>query len=166
MDNLISVIIPIWKPKLSYLKKCIDSIINQTYTNLEIILVYRCDDSFDQEFDSFISKISDERIVVIKNKKKGIANALNQGLEVSNGEFIARMDADDICMINRFEKQIQFLSKNEIDVVGSWAYYITNDGNRIKELRLPSTHDKIRKQILFFNPIQNSFFKQSLFLIQ
>ena len=116
----VSAIIPIWKPNFDHLKKCLDSMVNQTYKKLEIIIVYRKSTDHDKKFFSFMKGYDkDPRVRVLEGKKKGFVNALNEGIENSNGEFIGRLDADDYSSLDRFEKQLDFKKKNELNVVGS-----------------------------------------------
>jgi len=101
MKPLISVIVPIYKVE-KYLGKCIESIINQTYSNLEIILVDDgSPDSCPQICDEYAKK--DNRIVVIHQKNGGLSNARNSGLNIAKGEFIGFVDSDDYIANDMYE---------------------------------------------------------------
>lgn len=115
----ISVIMPVYNGE-KYLREAIDSILNQTFSDFEFIIINDC--SVDSTED-IIKSYDDSRIVYIKNEKNlGVAGTLNKGLELAKGEFIARMDADDISLPTRFEKQIKFMEENpEVGVLGSNA---------------------------------------------
>lgn len=90
---LVSIIIPIWKVE-PYLRRCLDSIINQTYSNLEIILVDDgSPDKCPQICDDYAAK--DNRIIVIHKKNGGLSDARNAGLEICRGEYISFVDSDD-----------------------------------------------------------------------
>ena len=93
MNDLISVIVPIYNVE-KYLSKCVESILKQTYTNLEIILV---DDGSPDNCGNMCEtyKKSDNRIVVIHKKNGGLSSARNAGLKIANGEFIVFIDSDD-----------------------------------------------------------------------
>lgn len=94
-------------------KEAIDSILNQTYKDYEFII---CDDGSTDGTYELIKKLTmnDDRVVLIKNEKNmGLAYTLNHCLEVAKGEYIARMDADDISVLDRLEKQVEFLEKND-----------------------------------------------------
>lgn len=156
INNLVSVILPIWKPNFNYLKTCIDSIIGQTYSDVELIIVYKKSANYDQEFISLIDKYSENRIKVIDDPNKGIAGARNEGILNSRGEFIAQIDGDDFCEIDRFEKQLKFKMERQCDIVGSWAHYITADGKKIMGLQRPVTHQELRKKIVLRTPIFQS----------
>ena len=151
--GLISVVLPVWRPSINQLKKCIDSLISQTYSGIEIIIVYKKSSEFDEKFFHLIKTYSDNRIKVIEDKNEGLPAALNQGILNSSGEFIARIDSDDFCEKNRFEKQIEFKEKNSCNVVGSWAYDVTIDGKKIAKRIMPVTHKAIRKKIMWRCPI-------------
>ncbi len=92
--SLISVIVPVYKVE-AYLRECVDSIINQTYKNLEIILV---DDGSPDNCPAICDEyaLKDERIIVIHQKNGGLSAARNAGLEVATGEYICFVDSDDL----------------------------------------------------------------------
>lgn len=106
----ISVIMPVYNAEL-YLKKALESITNQTFRDIEIICVDDCStDSSFSILQNYAEK--DSRFVILKNEKNlGIVGALNRGLDIAKGEFIARMDNDDISELNRFQVQVDFLEK-------------------------------------------------------
>ncbi|WWR14893.1 glycosyltransferase [Lachnospiraceae bacterium JLR.KK008] len=144
-SKLISIIMPVGD-EISFLEEAVESIMGQTYENWELIVV---DSSQDREG---VKKIlpPDERIRYFQKEKKGVANALNYGLSVSRGEMIARMDADDIAMLERFERQMDFMEKNpQIGVLGTFAYEITMEGNINRLVPLPETNDEIKARLLF-----------------
>lgn len=93
MHHLISVIVPIYKVE-SYLRRCLDSIVNQTYTNLEIILV---DDGSPDKCPAICDEYAkkDERIIVIHKKNGGLSDARNAAIDISKGEYLAFIDSDD-----------------------------------------------------------------------
>ncbi len=107
--GLISILTP-FKNVSSYFEDCLDSIVDQTYTNWELILVD--DGSVDNSFE--IAKKyadSDDRIQVYKNPERGIIGALREAFRISKGEYITRMDSDDIMLSNKLEVLINNLSK-------------------------------------------------------
>lgn len=120
----ISVIMPTLNAE-KYLKKAIDSILNQTFKNFEFIII---DDNSTDNTIKIIKNYKDKRIKLIKGKNKGIASALNLGIKHSKGEYIARMDADDISLPQRLEKQIQFMDQHsEIGICGANVIPLTDD---------------------------------------
>lgn len=123
----ISVIMPVFNAE-KHLKDSIESILNQSCKEFEFIIIN--DGSTDSSFN-IIKKYEkqDKRIIVISRKNKGLVESLNDGIKISKGEYIARMDADDISHINRFEKQLRFIEKNNIDICGTYVDIIGNDNN-------------------------------------
>ncbi len=155
--ELVSFILPVWKPDLSQLKTCLESLVNQTYSNIEIIIAYKkFSIELDKKFFDFITQFDDNRIKIIDCKIKGVANQLNEGIKNSRGELIARIDADDFCELTRLEKQLQFKKKHSYNVVGSWGYYISNDGKKLWSVKRPVTHQEIRKKIMKQSPLLHS----------
>jgi len=116
---LISVILPVYNSDL-YIRDSIQSILSQTYSNFELLIL---DDGSTDKTLSIINEFQDERIKIFTSEMNyGIVYQLNKGIDNSKGEFIARMDADDISFPERFERQIDFLKKNrKIDVLGTYA---------------------------------------------
>lgn len=112
----ISVIMPAYNAE-KYIAEAIDSILGQTYSDFEFIIINDCSRDRTEEI---ILSYDDPRIVYIMNEENlGVAATLNKGLALAKGEYIARMDADDISMPERFEKQVVYLEANEeIAVLG------------------------------------------------
>lgn len=123
MKNLISVIVPVYNVE-SYLERCIDSIINQTYSNLEIILV---NDGSTDSSGSICEQYSekDSRIKVIHKKNGGLSDARNVGLDVATGEFISFIDSDDWVSRTMFSEMVEQFIDN-VDIVG--AKFIESSG--------------------------------------
>ena len=95
---------------MRYLKESIDSILEQTYSDFELIIVDDC--STDNSLE-VIRSYTDPRIKVLCNEKNlGLAASLNKALDICRGEFVARMDTDDTCFPQRFEKQIAYMQEN------------------------------------------------------
>ncbi|MFT3751973.1 MAG: glycosyltransferase [Paludibacter sp.] len=127
-NPLVSVVMATFNEPVSYIKESIESVLNQTYKNLELIIV---DDSTRFEtIETIDSYNSDNRVIIIRDKKRfGFVKALNIGLQKANGQFIARMDADDVSLLNRIATQIDFFEKNpKIDIVGSNIQIINENG--------------------------------------
>lgn len=114
----ISVVMPVYNTKEKYLREAIESILNQTYSDFEFIII---NDGSTNNAEDVILSYKDKRIKYFKQENKGVANTLNYGFDIAQGEYIARMDSDDISLPNRFEKQIKFLEENkDIAILGSW----------------------------------------------
>jgi glycosyltransferase involved in cell wall biosynthesis len=129
--KLVSVLLPSYNSEL-YIGKAIQSILDQTYANFELLLL---DDGSTDRTKSIIESFKDSRIkLFFENQNKGIVYQLNKGIEHARGEFIARMDADDVSFPERFQKQVDFLEdpKNyKIDVLGTDAVSIGSSNKPI-----------------------------------
>jgi len=115
MEKKISVIIPVYNVE-SYLHRCVDSIINQTYNNLEIILIN--DGSHDNSgkiCDDYAS--NDSRVIVVHKKNEGSSNARNAGLDISTGDYIAFVDSDDFIIESMLDTMLSYSLEFNIDVV-------------------------------------------------
>tara|TARA_Y200000002_G_C22584393_1_gene622332 strand:- start:157 stop:903 length:747 start_codon:yes stop_codon:yes gene_type:complete len=131
--DLVSVIIPYYK-KRNFVKEAIISVLNQSYDNLEILLIF--DDTNLNDFD-FLKEIAklDKRINLIKNNKRlGAGFSRNVGIEQSNGKYIAFLDADDTWSQDKLKDQIFFMKKNNYQISHT-SYYITNEKNKIIDQR-------------------------------
>ena len=123
--DLVSVIIPYHK-KRNFVKETILSVINQSYDNLEILIIYDDTNLNDLEFIQEISKL-DNRIKIINNKKiLGAGLSRNIGIEQSNGKYIAFIDADDTWVSNKLKEQISFMKKNNHQISHT-SYFIINE---------------------------------------
>lgn len=105
---LISVIIPVFNAE-AFVENALRSVCKQTYKNLEVIVI---DDGSTDSSRDIIESFDDERVHLFSRENRGLIATLNEGIDRSNGDFIARMDADDICLETRFEKQLKYLLDN------------------------------------------------------
>lgn len=143
----ITVLMPVYNCEL-YIKEAIDSILNQTFSDFEFIII---DDASTDETLPIIRSYDDNRIKLIeKPLNTGYTNSLNYGLSIAKGEYIARMDGDDISFPERFEKQINFLDKNlDVVVCGSFFKIIETD----KIYAVCENHEEIKLAMLQECPI-------------
>lgn len=115
---LLSVVMPVYNGE-KYLSQAIESVLNQTYKNFELIVI---DDGSKDDSVRIIKQFqkNDRRIVLLVNEKnRGISNAMNRGIKSAKGEIIALAHGDDICLPNRFAKQLDYLFKHpEVGVLG------------------------------------------------
>ncbi len=154
--DLISVILPVYKSHPSHLKQCIDSILNQTYSNLELIIVYKKDSQYDNEIKKiFDENKTNENVIVLEDSSSAV-NARNIGIRHSSGSLIGIIDSDDMCVNTRFEEQVKFMRDTKTSLVGSWAIIISHNGNKIGTIEPPSSTSEIRKKIMFHNPFIHS----------
>ena len=127
MSQRLSVLLPVHNGQ-KFLRRALDSILQQSYRDFSIVAV---NDGSEDDTASVLSHYSehDKRIVVLTLPRVGLPAALNCGLEFCSGSYVARMDADDIALPHRFEKQLQFLDANpEVVAVGSFVELIDEDG--------------------------------------
>lgn len=147
----ISVIMGIYNTKCrEYLEKSLNSILNQTYSDFELII---CDDGSTNDCMQWAKEIckNDDRVIFLKNEKNmGLAYTLNKCLSKTKGEYIARMDDDDISRFDRFEKQIKYLTTKNVDVVSS-AINLFDENGVYKTKKYPEHISK--RDFLFNNPV-------------
>lgn len=138
---MISIIIPIYNPDIEKLKKCIESVINQTYCDLEIILI---NDGSCDKIKKICDKYSqvDSRIIVCHKKNEGVSIARNYGIKISKGEFLTFLDADDYLETNAIELLYKTATEKRVDVVRG-EYFIEHEKNTRKGEINTELYDKI-----------------------
>lgn len=139
MDKLVSVIVPIYNTEKE-LTRCIDSIVNQTYTNLEIILVNDGSTDNSKTICDNYEKI-DNRIIVFHQKNSGVSSARNKGLELSSGDKIVFIDSDDYIELNYIENLMDY---SNYDLVVSGYKFISNKVREYKPVSNTYTDEIIR----------------------
>jgi len=156
MDEKISIIIPVYNTE-KYLKRCLESIINQTYTNLEIICIN--DGSKDNSLQIINEyKKKDNRIVIIDKVNQGVSEARNDGIKLSSGEYIVFVDADDYVELSMISTLYDTMKKYNVDVVKT-SYNIVLDNNKCIKFIY---NDKFANKILLQKDAINVF-KQYFF---
>jgi glycosyltransferase involved in cell wall biosynthesis len=148
MSNpLISVIMPVYNSE-EYVEEAIYSILNQSFTDFEFIII---NDGSTDTSEDIVLKFLDDRIIYHKfPTNKGIVEALNFGLSIAKGQYIARMDADDISLPTRLECQLRILEKNH-DVIVCGAQML--EMGTLKKITYPVNNNDIRDAFLTYNPI-------------
>lgn len=153
---LVSVVMPVYNYG-SYLVKAIDSILEQTYKNFELIIVNDASTDNSLQIINSYQKQHPKKIKVvnlIKNLNCGGDACANEGLKIAKGKYIVRMDADDIALPTRLEKQIRFLEKHtSIFLVGASAYTINNSNEITGEKNEPSSNQAIYNNYAVFHPL-------------
>ncbi|APQ75723.1 glycosyl transferase family 2 [Clostridium botulinum] len=120
INSLISVIMPVYNAE-KYLRESIESILNQTYKNFEFIIINDGSTDYSLKIINEYYK-KDCRIKIISRENKGLVYSLNEGISIAKGEYIARMDGDDVCNLDRLEKQIKYMKFNpNVDILGSYV---------------------------------------------
>lgn len=145
---LVSIIMSVYNGE-KFIAETIQSILNQSYTKFELIIV---DDCSTDNTVSVIECFNDDRIVLLKNDKNmRLAYSLNKAIKASNGKYIARMDADDLCMTDRLPLQVKYMEEHpDIAVLGGSAQQF---GARSALMTYPTEHETIKTELLFSNPL-------------
>lgn len=144
---LVSVVIAVYNGG-NLLIKSIDSILKQSYSNLEIILV---NDGSTDDSSTVIRSVDDDRIKLLENgENRGLIYSLNYGIQQATGDVIVRMDADDIALPNRIKHQVEVLKRDpSLVAVGSWITLIDENDYPIGQWEYPETHTTIKWNQLF-----------------
>jgi glycosyltransferase involved in cell wall biosynthesis len=142
----VSVIMSVYNGE-RYLREAVESILGQTFTNFEFIII---DDGSIDQTAMILQTIDDERIRVFRNQKNiGLASSLNRGLGLARGEYVARMDADDISLPERFEKQVEFLDNHPMACVVSGGYIsVDESGNETMVVTFPTDNATLQARLL------------------
>jgi len=137
----------------TYLGQAIESILEQSFTDFEFVII---DDASTDGSSRTLSGLSDERIRVMGNSKQlGLSRSLNKGIAAAKGEYIARMDHDDISLTERLRRQVGFLDAHpEVDVLGTWAR--TLGLGREQTWRYPTPDEDIRSEFIFNSSLVHS----------
>lgn len=131
----ISVLMPLYNPEEEHLREAITSILNQTFTDFELLIL---NDGSKNNAEEVVLSFSDKRIRYIKQDNMGLASTLNKGVDLALSNIIARMDQDDIAHSDRLEKQFRFLEENpNISIVGSWIKHFP----KTKIVKVPAFPD-------------------------
>lgn len=126
-----------------YLNEAVDSMLNQSFTDFEFLIVN--DGSTDETFN-ILNEYNDNRIHIINQENQGLARSLNNAIKLANGEYLVRMDADDISFPNRLENQFKFMESNpNIGVYGTAVSYISENGKLLGR-SFPYLNNKVIKQ--------------------
>jgi glycosyltransferase involved in cell wall biosynthesis len=153
MKDLVSVVMATYKEDVSYVRQAIESILSQTWKNIEFIIINDSPD--DEEIDLMVRSIDDRRIIYLRNNEnKGLAYCLNRAIRLSKGEYIARMDADDLSVLSRLEKQVDFLKNHpHINILGTWAYSMDLEREQGGIIKYPVTYERIKASTILGSPM-------------
>ena len=146
----ISIILAVYNCA-KYLKESVDSILNQTFTEFELILI---NDGSTDSTDTIIAQYTDKRIVYVKNEfNLGLVSSLNKGITLSRGKYIARMDADDIALANRLKIQYHFMESHpEIGICGSSIEAFWSETKKHQQVDFATDDLSIRAFTFFQSP--------------
>lgn len=160
-NDIVSVIIPIYNSEKN-IKKCLESIINQTYTNLEIILI---DDGSTDNSIEVCQEYKDDRIKVYKEKNSGPSTARNLGLKQCNGNYIVFVDSDDYIEKNMIEIMLKKIKSDDYDICICGYYLVSNSLK--KKITITINNNKNFKEIVFdyknnvYGYLWNKMFKKN-----
>lgn len=149
MGNKVSIILSLYRnDKLSFVRQSIESLLNQTYREFDLHIQY--DGPINDDIDEYLHRFKDSRIVIHRrNVNKGLACSLNDLLCIvllKGYDFIVRMDADDISMSERIERQLAYMEANpDCDCLGTWAIEIKSNGEEFFKKQMPITHEECFK---------------------
>jgi len=151
---MVTILMPAYNAAV-FIKEAINSVLEQSFTDFELLVI---DDGSVDDTAAIIREFTDPRIIYLQKDHQGIASALNMGLREAKGRFIARFDADDVCMPNRLLKQVEFLSADDRYVLcGSDAEYISESGEHLFNFTcIGHTHEEIRSQLYVLCPFIHS----------
>ena len=138
-----------------YVGAAVDSILTQKFRDLELIVV---DDGSTDRSPEIVREHADPRVRLIANGRNlGLAPSLNVGLAEARGEFVARLDADDVAMPHRLARQVEFMDANpQVALLGSWYTEMAADGTPGAEVKLPTAHWDLRWHLCLYSPFAHS----------
>lgn len=147
----ISVVMPVWQPSPEYFPVAVQSILEQTLQDIELIIV----EDPSPATSSVAANFSDPRIrYVLNTHRTSLFEQLNQGFERASAPWVARMDADDVAHPQRLEKQLAMVtSRPDIDVLGTQVRLLDQHGEFLCNVERPLDHESIVKTLRRYNPI-------------
>ena len=147
----VSVIIPMFNSE-KYIVECLNSVINQTYHNLEIIVIDDC--STDNSIN-LVNSLKDKRINLIKMKKNsGVSKARNKGVNKATGDYICFLDSDDVWNLDKITKQVSFIEQNNYEFI--YSSYTIHNSKKDKFVKVPSKlsyKDAIKNTTIFTSTV-------------
>lgn len=150
----VTVLMPAYNVE-KYIAEAIESVLQQSFSDFKLLIV---NDGSTDNTEQIIRSFTDERIILINQPHRGIASALNKGLSKTNSGYIARFDADDICLPARLQEQVSFLDTHtDYVLVGSDAEYISEEGEHLFYFKcIGHTYEEIIQRIYSYCPFIHS----------
>ena len=148
---MISIIMSTYKEEETLLRESIESILNQTFKDFEFIIILDFpDNNLHKRIIEEYSKIDNRIRFFVNENNLGLTGSLNRGLSLAKGEYIGRMDADDISLPYRLERQLEYIKKNQYDLIGGITQMIDEEGNSIFSIqKVPTDFNKIKKALRY-----------------
>ncbi len=159
----VSVITSVYNGEI-YLRECVESILNQTFQDFEYIIL---NNGSTDRTSEILKKYTDPRLHVVHQENLGISRSLNKGINLSNSDMIARLDADDYSMPHMLEKQVTFMKKHpEVVLCGSMWREMIGKKTFKQGVAFIETDQAIRKSMSLFNPFSHSavIFRKNTFI--
>lgn len=147
-----------------YIKLAINSVLCQTYDNFEFIIV---NDGSTDDTQKIIESFKDSRIKLFNKENTGLIDSLNFGISKTQGEYIARMDGDDICLKDRFQIQLDYMESHpSVDICGSNAIVIDSNNQKCGKIQMPLNDEEIKMRLMFSSAFIHPtvFIKRSVFI--
>lgn len=170
--RILAVIMSVYKgDKVQYVKSAIESVLNQSYSAFDLYI--QLDGPVMKDVDAYLSSLRDDRVVLFRRENNlGLAESLNELLAIvlsNNYSFIARMDADDYCCLDRFQRQLDYYDAHpDVDCLGSWAIEVDEDDREYYRKKMPELHldcfNLFRKRDCMIHPtvmFRSSFFERA-----
>jgi glycosyltransferase involved in cell wall biosynthesis len=144
---LVSIVVPVYNAE-KYIKATIESILEQSYKKIELIIID--DGSTDNSAKLIMESIKNRKNVIFKQREnKGLVYTLNEMLDLVSGEYVARMDADDVMLPDRIGKQVNAMIDQNLDISGTQLIEIDEYGNKCGAVIYPLEHEKIVLNMVF-----------------
>lgn len=166
-SQLVSVLMPCYRESSKDFTEALKSILEQTYTRIEVVVVFDDPDNNTLYEIAQNASAQDGRIRLVRNERNlGLSNSLERAFKVSRGQYICRMDSDDISEAQRIERQLAYLEEHELDLVGSYLTAIDEDGNRLYLVdSIPTSGKGVKRSLMIRNcvPHPSWFGRRSVF---
>jgi len=150
--KVVSVILPVYNGSKT-VKRAVESILSQTFKDFEFLII---NDGSKDDTPEILDSFDDNRIRILHQKNSGLVFSLNRGVKTSQGRYIARMDADDIALPDRLQKQVDFMEKNPSVAVLGTAVSVVYDNGAERIRRRPPDTASIIKNIVRICPFTHS----------
>lgn len=167
MEELVSIVMATYKTDKEYLSESINSILNQSYKNIELIIV--CD-GVEEEFNYIKDNFNDNRInLILNDKNSGLPYSLNRGIKKARGKYIARMDSDDVSLPDRIKLQKKYMDNNpNIEICGMYARTFGDASRKIeyKFIKPPEVEIQMLYIPVLIHPtvmFRKTFFEKNIF---
>ncbi len=147
----VSVVMPVYNGE-KYLKEAIESVLGQTFRDFEFIVV---DDGSTDRTPDILGSYPE--LEVVSQANAGVTRALNAGFRQAVGKYIARMDADDVALPTRLERQVAYLEAHpQVGLLGAAYYEIDETGRTVRQVTMPLSDGELRKALARYNPFLHS----------